>query len=99
MMAHALAVKDFQFGTDDFYEWVEQFESSVGLAHAVDDGPQKEELCKRWLLLKLGETAKSMAGRIDKTRTWADIKGELEALFTDPQEKYLWELTEARKTA
>ena len=88
--AEDLAVKDFRFGTDDFEDWVVQFESSVGLAHAVDDGAQKEALCKRWLPLKLDETAKAMAGRIDETRSWAEIKAKLVELFTDPQEKYNW---------
>ena len=88
--AHSLAIKDFQYGEDDFDDWVIRFEAAVGLAHGTDDKDAKAEYCKRWLPLKLDETARSISANLDVTRAWDLIKVDLSKLFVDPQEKYNW---------
>ena len=84
--AHSLAIKDFQYGEDDFDDWVKRFEAAVGLAHGTDDKDAKAEYCKRWLPLKLDETARSISANLDVTRAWDLIKVDLSKLFVDPQE-------------
>ena len=85
--AHALAVGTYRYGVDDFSEWVEKFEGAVGLAHGVEPGDKKNELCLKWLILKLDETSTSTYKSCTKA-TWPEIKVELAKLLIDPQEKY-----------
>ena len=88
--ASSLALKDFRYGEDDFDDWVVRFEGAVCLAHGTDDEAQKEGFCKKWLPLKLDETARSVSANVDLTKDWKVIKAELSKLFVDPQERYNW---------
>ena len=85
-----LPIKDFYFDDDDFDDWVTRFEIAVSLAEGIDDEAQLGDYCRRWLPLKLDDTARSISANVDMKKDWASIKKEMSELFVDPQEKYNW---------
>ena len=87
--AHSLPVDKFQYDHDDFDEWVDLFEDAVGLAHGVGAGPARNQLCIRWLPLKLDKTTRTIYENCTKA-SWPEIRAELSTLFVDPQDKYSW---------
>ena len=87
--AHSLACEKYKTG-DDFEVWVEQFEKAVAIAHQVDDGQVKDDLCKKWISLKLDETALISYRGVDPNLPWPGLKAKLLEVFADPQEKYDW---------
>ena len=83
-------VVPYQHGKDDFDEWVELLESAISLATNAT-GNNHEQLCKRWLPLKLDAASRAIYKRADKTLAWAALKTELKKLFVDPQDAYRWQ--------
>ena len=86
----SLPIKDFNFENDDFDDWVTRFETAVSLAEGIDDEAELKGYCKKWLPLKLDDTARSISASVDMKTDWTSIKKELSELFVDPQEKYNW---------
>ena len=87
--ASTLACEKYNSG-EDFDVWVELFERAVSVAHQLEDGDVKDNLCKKWLPLKLDESALTSFQGVDPALTWPDLKAKLSEVLADPLEKYDW---------
>ena len=83
-----LPIREYKYGMD-WDEYAPEYEESVGLAHNVEPGNDRDRLCVKWLKLKMDDGAKAILAEAKET-TWDKLKKELSLLFIDQQEKYDW---------
>ena len=88
-------IDKFDANSDDFEEWVLLFETAVQLATNVTSQGTLYGLYKKWLPLKIDESARQSLAQADQTANWPDLKAQLANLLIDPQERYKWQIRQS----
>ena len=88
--ASSIPIENFRSGTDDFDSWIERFESAVVLATNASTQGRKQELCLRWLPLKLDDEARAVLKQVPDGTSYPDTIARLKSLLIDPVEEYKW---------
>ena len=86
-----IPIEEFKYGEDDWEEWSENFETAVEAATNAQGRGRIEELCLKWISLKLSPSAYRILNRCEyKGKSWPLLKKELEPAFEDPSKRRRW---------
>ena len=88
--ASSLPIENYKSNVDDFDAWIERFESAVALATNPATEARKEELCLKWLPLKLDDEALAILKQVPAQATYRETITSLKKLLIDPVEQYKW---------
>ena len=88
--ASSLPIENYKSNVDDFDAWIEKFESAVALATNPATEARKEELCLKWLPLKLDDEALAVLEQVPAQASYHETITSLKSLLIDPVEQYKW---------